>query len=56
MTTFTFEVPVDFVDEFYPLLSNILLHPDFSKQDFTRVMKAQQNYVDQVVRASSDED
>ena len=56
VTTFTFEVPVDFVDEFYPLLSNILLKPDFSEQDFSRVMKAQQNYVDQVVRASSDED
>lgn len=56
VTTFTFEVPVDFVDEFYPLLSDILLRPNFSEQDFTRVMQAQQNYVDQVVRASSDED
>ena len=56
VSTFTFEVPVDFVDQFYPLLHNILLKPDFSETDFTRVMKAQQNYVDQVVRASSDED
>ena len=56
VTTFTFQVPVDFIDEFYPLMHNILLKPDFSEQDFTRVMKAQQNYVDQVVRASSDED
>jgi len=55
VTTFTFQVPVDFVDEFYPLLKNVLLSPDFSEKDFTRVMKAQQNYVDQVVRASSDE-
>lgn len=56
VTTFTFEVPAVFVDEFYPLMHNILLKPDFSEQDFSRVMKAQQNYVDQVVRASSDED
>lgn len=56
VSTFTFEVPVDFVDQFYPLLSKVLLQPDFSEQDFTRVMKGQQNYVDQVVRASSDED
>lgn len=56
VTTFTFEVPVDFVDQFYPILSDVLLKPDFSEQDFNRVMKAQQNYVDQVVRASSDED
>ncbi len=56
VTTFTFQVPVDFVDEFYPLMKNVLLAPDFTEQDFSRVMKAQQNYVDQVVRASSDED
>ncbi len=55
VTTFTFQVPADFVDEFYPLVRNVLLAPDFSEQDFSRVMKAQQNYVDQVVRASSDE-
>lgn len=56
VSTFTFQVPVDFVDEFYPLVKSVLLAPDFSEQDFSRVMKAQQNYVDQVVRASSDED
>jgi zinc protease len=56
VTTFTFQVPVDFVDEFYPVVRDVLLAPDFSDTDFSRVMKAQQNYVDQVVRASSDED
>jgi len=55
VTTFTFQVPVDFVEEFYPLVKNMLLAPDFTGQDFSRVMKAQQNYVDQIVRASSDE-
>ncbi len=56
VSTFTFQVPADFVDEFYPLLKNVMLAPNFSDQDFSRVMKNQQNYVDQVVRASSDED
>ena len=56
VTTFTFQVPVNFIDEFYPLIKNAILDPDFSENDFSRVMKAQQNYVDQVVRASSDED
>lgn len=56
VTTFTFQVPVDFIDEFYPLVKNALLAPDFNEKDFSRVMKGQQNYVDQVVRASSDED
>ena len=55
VTTFTFQVPVDFVDEFYPLVRNVLLSPNFIERDFSRVMKAQQNYVDQLVRASSDE-
>ncbi len=56
VTTFTFQVPVDFVEEFYPILKNALLRPDFGEKDFTRTLKQQQNYVDQVVRASSDED
>ena len=56
VSTFTFQVPVDFVDEFYPLIKNAILAPDFSEKDFSRVMKGQQNYVDQVVRASSDEE
>lgn len=56
VATFTFQVPVDFVDDFYPLVKDILLASDFNEKDFSRVMKAQQNYVDQVVRASSDED
>ena len=56
VTTFTFQVPVDFVNEFYPLVKNVLLAPNFDEADFSRLMKSQQNYVDQVVRASSDED
>jgi zinc protease len=56
VTTFTFQVPVDFVGEFYPLVKNALLAPDFDERDFSRIMKSQQNFVDQVVRASSDED
>ncbi len=56
VTTFTFQVPVDFVEDFYPVVKNVLLAPDFNAKDFSRIMKQQQNYVDQVVRASSDED
>lgn len=56
MTTFTFQVPSAFVKDFYPVMTSVLLEPNFDEQDFKRVMKAQQNYVDQTVRASSDED
>ena len=56
VTTFTFQVPVDFIDEFYPLIKNAVLAPNFSEKDFTRVMKEQQNNVDQLVLASSDDE
>jgi zinc protease len=56
VTTFTFQVPADFAGDFYPVVKSILLAPNFDEQDFSRIMTEQQNYVDQVVRASSDED
>ncbi len=56
VTTFMFQVPVDFVDDFTPIVRDVLLAPNFSEEDFTRVMKQQQNFVDQTIRASSDED
>ncbi len=56
VTTFTFQVPADFVKDFYPIVRSVLLEPNFDEQDFSRLMKAQQNYVDQTIRASSDEE
>lgn len=56
VTTFTFQVPADVLDQFYPILKGLLLEPAFAENDFQRVMKQQQNYVDQVIRASSDEE
>ncbi|HLP14750.1 MAG TPA: pitrilysin family protein [Bacteroidota bacterium] len=55
-TVFTFAVHVDFLDQFYPILKGLILTPSFAEADFQRVMKNQQNYVDQVIRASSDEE
>lgn len=56
VTTFMFQVPADFVDQFYPVVRDVLLKPNFAEEDFSRVMTNQQNFVDQVIRASSDED
>ncbi|MFZ4621545.1 MAG: M16 family metallopeptidase [Bacteroidota bacterium] len=56
VTTFTFMVHVDFLDQFYPIMKGLMLNPAFAEADFQRVMKNQQNYVDQVIRASSDEE
>jgi len=56
VSIFTFEFHTDFVKDFYPILKGLMLTPAFAESDFTRVMKNQQNYVDQVIRASSDEE
>ncbi|MFA6596573.1 MAG: pitrilysin family protein [Ignavibacteriaceae bacterium] len=56
VSIFTFEVHQDFLNDFYPILKGLMLHPSFSQNDFDRVKRNQQNYVDQVIRASSDED
>ncbi|MFD2245815.1 M16 family metallopeptidase [Pontibacter ruber] len=56
VTTLTFAVHQDFLKEFYPVLQSVILRPAFAEEDFKRVISNQQNYVDQVVRASSDEE
>lgn len=56
VTTFTFEFHHDHLDKFYPVLTGLLLTPTFSQEDFDRLKSNQLNYVEQVVRASSDED
>lgn len=56
VTTLTFMVHRDFLEQFYPIMTGLLLTPAFAENDFQRVMKNQQNYVDQVIRASSDEE
>lgn len=56
VTIFTLQVPSDFLNEFYSIVKGVLLEPLFTEQDFERVKSNQQNYVDQVIRASSDEE
>ena len=56
VTIFTFAVHVDLLDQFYPIIKGLIVTPSFAENDFKRVMKNQQNYVDQVIRASSDEE
>ncbi|TGE25428.1 insulinase family protein [Hymenobacter aquaticus] len=56
VTTFTFEFHRDFIDKFYPVLQGLVLTPTFTEEDFGRVKSNLQNYVEQVIRASSDED
>ncbi|MEI6815265.1 MAG: insulinase family protein [Bacteroidota bacterium] len=56
VTIFTFEVPSVFLNDFYPIMKGLFLNPSFSKDDFDRVKANQQNFVDQVIRSSSDEE
>jgi zinc protease len=56
VTIFSFEVHKDFLSEFYGILKGLILTPSFDQKDFDRVKSNQQNYVDQVIRSSSDED
>ena len=56
VTTFNFQVHVDHLESFYPVFRDLILTPSFSEDDFIRLMLNQQNYVDQTIRASSDED
>jgi zinc protease len=56
VTIFTFSVHTDWLDEFYPIVKGLITNPSFSESDFQRVKANQQNYVDQVIKASSDEE
>jgi zinc protease len=56
LTTFTFEVHRDHLDKFYEVFRGVLLNPAFAEADFERVKSNLQNFVDQVIKASSDED
>jgi zinc protease len=45
------------MDQFYPIMMpDLITNPSFSQADFDRVKNNQQAYVDQVIRASSDEE
>lgn len=52
-----FEVPAAYLDRFYDaVVKGLLLTPSFKEEDFEREKSNQQNYVDQLVRTSSDEE
>ncbi|HEX7015225.1 MAG TPA: insulinase family protein [Cyclobacteriaceae bacterium] len=52
----TFEVHVDHLEEFYPIMIDLLTRPRMDEGDFSRLKSNQENYVSQVIRTSSDEE
>lgn len=56
VTVFTFEFHKDWMEEFYPIMIGLITNPSLTQTDFDRVKRNQQAYVDQIIRASSDEE
>ncbi len=56
VTIFTFQFHKDWTEKFYPIMMGLITDPSLSQADFDRVKNNQQSYVDQVIRASSDEE
>lgn len=56
MTTFTFQVHKDFLEDFYEIFRGLLLSPSFDESDFQRVKSNTEVYVREVIKANSDED
>ncbi len=56
VSIFTFSVHRDHLAKFYPVIKGLILTPRFDEEDFKRVKSNQQNYVDEVIRTSSDEE
>ena len=56
VSVFTFSVHKDHLDKFYPILAGLIQTPRFDEEDFKRVKSNQQNFVDEVIRTSSDEE
>jgi zinc protease len=44
------------MNDFYPIMMDVMTSPAFSQDDFARIKSNQQNYVDEVIRSSSDEE
>lgn len=51
-----FECPTLYLNDFYALVKDVLLNPAFDSSDVERVRSNQKNFVDEVIRQSSDEE
>jgi zinc protease len=56
VSIFTFQVPAEYIDPFYEIVRDLITKPGFRKEDFDRIKSNQKNYVDEVIRSSSDEE
>lgn len=56
VTVFTFEFHKDHAEAIFPIMTGLVVRPSFSEADFKRIKSNQENYVNEVIRSSSDED
>jgi zinc protease len=56
VSIFTFQTPAEYLDSFYVIVRDLVTKPGFRKEDFDRIKSNQKNYVDEVIRQSSDEE
>lgn len=56
MTTITFEVHKDFLNEFYDVFRGVLLNPSFNEKDFSRIRSNTEVFVKEVIKSDSDEE
>jgi len=56
VSVFTFEFHKDHAEKIIPIMIGLIANPSLSDGDFNRIKSNQANYVNQVIRASSDEE
>jgi zinc protease len=56
VTVFTFEFHKDHADRMLPLMVGLIVNPSFAEADYKRIKSNQENYINEVIRSSSDED
>jgi zinc protease len=56
VSVFTFETPAQYLDVFYDIVTGLIKTPGFRQEDFDRIKSNHKNYVDEVIRQSSDEE
>jgi zinc protease len=56
VTVLTFQFHKDFLKDFSDIMLGLVLDPAFAADDFSRLHSNQENYVNEVIRASSDEE
>lgn len=56
VVVFTFEFPSVYQDAIFDIMMGLIVKPEFTEENFQRVKSNQLNYVEQVIKASSDEE